>query len=403
MMRLILTLILGVFFHFLSLSQIIVFGNETTLTIKDKTIFFGGGDVTFNGSVINDGTISSYSDIDFKSNKEVGNLNFVGIENQTLSGDTISANNVKIDKSGSLELDSKQLIVIDTLEMTTGTLNTNEDTDFLLLGNSKEGFGYINGDFLSITKDDPLVLPTGVNGVSNYVTISNTNSGTIIKAKCQTPEPNQLKPNEDIVGIADEAEWMLSTIEDSTSATISISFNGLDLFNFSNGKEIRSLAYGPAIAILRDGDSTYLPLTTLEVLNFDDNDRSSGVVISSDEIIIGKEITRLSISWIPIQVAPTFFVPNAFAPYGNEPENRFFRTYFVGALINEFSLSIFDSFNNEIYSVSESGDELDITNLGWSGKLNSGSDAPEGVYYYSTRIVAEGETYNKTGSVLLVK
>ena len=53
--------------------------------------------------------------------------------------------------------------------------------------------------------------------------------------------------------------------------------------------------------------------------------------------------------------------------------------------------------------MNQSADDVDISQFGWNGILPSGQEAPDGVYYYNVRILAESEEYTKTGSVLLLK
>ena len=65
-------------------------------------------------------------------------------------------------------------------------------------------------------------------------------------------------------------------------------------------------------------------------------------------------------------------------------------------------MEVFDQFQNRLYSVSENGDNLDLSGYGWDGLLSGGQSSDEGVYYYNIRIVAGGNEYKKVGSFILV-
>ncbi|MEO9485404.1 MAG: hypothetical protein ABJG47_18235 [Ekhidna sp.] len=396
------------FIHFILLFQVvalsaqtITFGDQTDLYLGDGTIFFFGGNTSLKGPVNNSGTIVSYSDLDFTTNRNVGNIKFNGVLDQELSGDTLDVGNFIVDKQGRLNLLTDQVIVSGGLETINGVVDAAEE-ELLVSGSFPSGGdGYVDGKLLGISRGNPVTFPMGVNGAPNYMTISNLPSGSIVSVECKVPIQNELLPDEDMVGISDEVEWILKVSGDSVEAQVSVNFSGVDLQNLSNGEPIRSLAYEPAIVIFSKEDTLYHALSGA-VTNADAN-FSSGTINSTDNIWINDSGRRLGIALIPIIVEPTFFIPKAFAPKALQEDNRIFRAYFAGALVSSISIKVYDSFNKEVYSLNDSGSELDISQYGWNGVLSSGLDAPEGVYYYQVRIVAESQEYSKTGSVLLVK
>ena len=383
-------------------AQSISFGDQTSLYIGENTIFFFGGNTSFDGSLTNDGDIVSYSDMDFVLNTEVGNIKFTGRDNQELNGDTLNAGNFVVDKQGTLTLLTDRVIVSGSLMTDNGVIDAEDEDDLLVSGSSEgAGEGYVEGKLVGISQGRPVTFPMGVNGSPNYVTINNLPDGAVVSVECRIPDPTTLLPDEDMVGISDEVEWILRVTGDSINANVSVNFSGVDLQNFSNGQEIRSNGYEPAIVLFSKEDTLYHALNG-EVTSSDAN-FTEGAITSDESIWITNEGRRMSIALIPIIVEPTFFVPNAFAPNGTIEDNRIFRPYFAGAQISTITFSVFDSFNKEVYSVSETGTELDLTQYGWNGILSSGQEAPDGVYYYNVRIVAESNQYTKTGSVLLVK
>jgi hypothetical protein len=66
-------------------------------------------------------------------------------------------------------------------------------------------------------------------------------------------------------------------------------------------------------------------------------------------------------------------------------------------------MSVYNSLNQQVYSLSQSGTDLDLSLFGWDGVLPSGQNAPSGVYYYTINLTTLTSTQSKTGAVLLVK
>ncbi|WP_420575622.1 hypothetical protein [Ekhidna sp.] len=386
----------------LASAQSITFGDQTSLYLGDGTIFFFGGNTSLNGTLTNTGTIVSYSDFDFVLNTDVGNIKFTGRADQNLKGDTLQVGDFIVDKQGKLTLLTDRVIVSGALETTNGVIDAEDEDDILVSGSSQgSGQGYVEGKLVGISQGTPVTFPMGVNGSPNYVTISNLPNNAVVSVECKIPDQTTLYPDEDMVGISDEVEWILKVSGDSVEAQISVNFSGVDLENFSNGEEIRAFEYEPAIVLFSKTDTLFHALSG--TVRDAPSPFTEGVITSEESIWITQEGRRMAIALIPIIVEPTFYVPNAFAPTGTIDDNRKFRPYFAGADISSFTFAVYDSFNKEVYSVNQSGSEIDISQYGWNGILNSGQEAPGGVYYYNVRIVAESEEYTQTGSVLLVK
>ncbi|MEO9870992.1 flagellar hook assembly protein FlgD [Ekhidna sp.] len=383
-------------------AQNITFGEQTSLYLGDETVFFFGGNTSLDGTVSNNGTIVSYTDIDFVLNTDVGNIKFTGRADQNVSGDTLRVGNFVVDKQGKLSLLTDRIIVSGALETTNGVIDAQDEDDLLVSGSTMEaGAGYVEGKLVGISQGGPITFPMGVNGSPNYMTVSSLASGSLVSVECRIPNQESLLPDEDIVGISDEVEWILRVTGDSTTAQVSVNFSGVDLQNFSNGDPIQAREYEPAIVLFSKEDTLYHSLNgTVRDANAD---FSSAVITSSDNILITNEGRRLGIAWIPIIVEPELWAPKAFAPNAILEENRVFKAYFSLPVVSSISVRIFDSFNQEVYSLTESGDELDISQFGWNGTLASGQEAPEGVYLYAMSVVAESVEYTRTGSVLLVK
>lgn len=387
--------------------QNITFGDQTSLYLGDGTVFFFGGNTSLNGTVTNTGTIVSYSDLDFVLNRDVGNLKFTGANDQNLSGDTLDVGDFVVDKQGKLTLLTDRVIVSGALEATNGVIDAEDEEDLLVSGSSQAvGSGYVEGKLVGISQGGPVTFPMGVNGSPNYMTISNLATGSIVSVECRIPDQNLLLPDEDMVGLADEVEWILKVKGDSTTAQISVSFSGVDIDpnNFSNGEYIRANLYTPAIALFSKQDTLYHALSGNQTeISGTGPFNSSGVITSDESILITNEGRRLSIALLPLVDVPRLYIPKAFAPNATLEENREFRAFFTGTLVTSISIALYDSFNKQVFTVSESGDDLDVAQFSWDGVLNSGLEAPEGVYYYNIRIVADSQEYSQVGSILLVK
>ncbi len=400
-MRYLLHLILS-FLALATSAQSISFGEQTSLYLGQSTIFFFGGNTSFDGSVTNDGTIVSYSDMDFVLNTNVGNIKFTGRTDQTLNGDTLNVGDFVVDKQGTLTLLTDRVIVSGSLMTDNGVIEAEDEDDLLVSGSSEgAGEGYVEGKLVGISQGRPVTFPMGVNGSPNYVTVSNLPNGAVVSVECRIPNPNSLLPDEEMVGISDEVEWILRVSGDSVNAQVSVNFSGVDLQNLSNGENIRSNAYEPAVVLFSKQDTLFHALSG--TVSGADADFTEGAITSDESIWITNEGRRLAIALIPVIVEPEFYMPNAFAPNSAIEDNRVFRPYLDGTSISSVSFAVYDSFNKEVYSINQAGVELDLGSYGWNGILTSGQEAPDGVYYYNVRIVAESGEYTKTGSVLLVK
>ncbi|WP_462248277.1 flagellar hook assembly protein FlgD [Ekhidna sp.] len=383
-------------------AQNVTFGNQTTLYLGDGTKFFFGGNTTLNGTLNNTGTIVSYGNLDFVLNQDVGNIKFNGIDDQELRGTTLDVGDFIVDKQGTLTLLTEQVVVSGALETVSGVVEAEDEEDLLVSGSFEgAGSGYVEGKLIGISQGGPVTFPMGVNGSPNYVTVSNLEAGAIVSVECKIPDQNTLLPDEEMVGLSDEVEWILKVSGEATNAQVSVNFSGVDLNNFSNGESIRANLYTPAIAIFSEADTLYHALSGSQ--NTVDPFSSTGIITSDESILITNEGRRLAIALIPLVDVPRLYIPKAFAPNAMLEENRIFRPYFTGLAITSVSIAIYDSFNKQIFTVGENGTDLDLSLYSWDGTLNSGLEAPEGVYYYNIRIVADSEEYSQVGTVLLAK
>ncbi len=376
-------------------SQTITFGDECGLYLTPNTDFYVGGDLTFNDTIINEGRIIAFSDIDFGNNQEVGNVKFVGTDDQEVTAnDTIFTENFEIDKQNELILSVPRMIVKGSMDATQGVVQAPEGT-FQVTGTSMpDGLGFVEGPMFGFaTNSGQVTFPVGVNNEPNYVTLLNVPPGTEFKVECRVPDPNSLLPDDEIAEIDPNFEWVISVFSgDSTSTELELDFSGINLQALT--PLINADRYDAGIVLYSPLDSLHHVVNPVGTPP--DEFVTAGIIQTSQAIGIGSTPIRFSIGLLPVADGPTFYVPNAFAPNGNFSQNRIFRPFFGGGIVTDVSIVVYDSFNREVYSFSDSGTDIDLTSIGWDGTLNSGLDAPAGVYYYSIRIVTDVGVYPDT-------
>ncbi len=400
------------------------FGGSTTFTLGSRTSFYTGSDATFDGTLtigdssatiggnadfvgvlITNGTIVGGGDLNFFTNQNVGSLKFIGTGDQTITGDTLFVENLEVDKTGTVIVQTDQVFVSGSLDVMDGIVQTDDIDDLIVTGESSEdGNGYVEGKLVGLSTGDPVSFPMGINGFRNSITFSGTRSGVRLVVDVVIPEPETLIPTEEMVGIADEVEWQVRTLEDSTEATMTANFSGIDLVNFSNGQNIRADQYAPALVMIQKGDTIYTALNSSEATPANGaSANTTGRIVSTTTVMIDTAITRINVAWLPFVDGPEFFVPNVFSPDGFYEENRVFRPFFAGGEVTNVTMAVYNAYNSEVYRYSESGADLDLSLIGWDGRLGGGQPAEEGVYYYTIQLVADGQVYQQTSSVLLVK
>ncbi|MEP1093911.1 MAG: hypothetical protein ABJG78_02310 [Cyclobacteriaceae bacterium] len=389
-----------------SIAQTTNLGGNATLWVGDQASFYFGGNTTFNGVLTNNGEIISYSDLDFVVNRTVGSLKFVGAGDQNLLGDTLDVTDMVVDKAGNsnVVLLTDRVVVAGQLDVTNGIVQAEEELDLLVSGTSDNtGNGFVEGKLVGLSTGRPVTFPMGINGSPNYITLSGTNSGTVFRVECIQPDPTTISGDVEIQSISTDVEWIVTSIGAGSDGQLTIDFSGVDLSE-PNVEAIRAEVYQTAIVALADGDSLFRVLSSVRS-DLDDPmiSPTTGTISVDDLISISENPTRLAVAWIPVVNDIEFFVPNSFAPNGNEIENRTFRPFFSGDEITNISFRVFNSLNAEVFSVSQSGSNLDLEFLGWDGVLPSGQEAPGGVYYYNVVLTSLTDQRTKAGAVLLVK
>ena len=395
-----------ILFSSLGLSQSTSLGGSATLWLGDQASFYFGGNTTFNGTLTNNGEIISYSDLNFVANRAVGSLRFVGDGDQNLLGDTLDVTDMVVDKAGNsnVVLLTDRVVVSGMLDVTNGIVQAEDELDLLVSGSTDDaGQGFVEGKLVGLSTGGPVTFPMGINQSPNYITLSGTTAGTVFRVEVAQPDPTTIRADEDIQSVSEEVEWIITSIGDGSEGQITVDFSGVDLSR-PNVEAIRAEVYQTALVALVEDDSLFRVLSSVRS-DLDDPliAPNSGTILVDDLVSFSENPVRLAVAWIPVVNDIEFLVPNAFAPSGVELENRTFRPFFSGDEITNISFTVFNSLNTEVYSVSQSGTNLDLSLIGWDGVLPSGQDAPGGVYYYNAVITSLTDQRSKVGAVLLVK
>lgn len=379
-------------------------GDSTIMRLSDRTVLYFEGNIKLHGDLTNTGTLVVDRDLDFFSNDSIGNIRLTSDVDQFISGDTLYLGNLTINKTGRVALKTNSMLVFGLTDLTSGTIFSDSIGKMVILGGVNElGNGYVEGAVVQRTQAGSTVVPVGINGFKNYLTLLQTNAGTFFTLACLPPNPNLLQPEAEMIGVADDHIWIMASLNDSIVTEVRTEYSGIDLTNFAINNPINSDVFQAALAYRTPTDSTFKELASNQNTYRTSTDLSQGLIESTETVTIKSQPFRIGVSLIPIQVVPVLYIPNSFAPDGQYEENRTFRPFFSGPEVTRVSVRILNSSNNEIYSFDNTGVNLDPGVSSWDGSLPSGGLAPRGIYFYSIQLEAGGQLYEQAGSVLLVR
>lgn len=417
-----------------------LFGGETTfdgIVTNDQTMVFASN-AAFNGVLTNNGSITSVEDgeLNFVDNKQLGDLSFIDVADRdaitevilTSNTDSIFINELNLSTIGKITLPPNFVLVQSGLNIEKGVLNATNQETFLVQGkisvnpsDDSSSPAYVEGKMLAITSDtEDIIFPMGINGSPNYIQLNSSTGGATVKVECKQPDPDSLLTDENTMGLAQEVEWRIQTLTDSAEITVSVSYSGVDFTNSPNF--INAREYDATLQKFGTGDSLFSALRTVASTNNNIGTAvpEEGTIQTADKIWISTTPTRFALGLSPVLTEPEVYLPNVFSPGATMSDNTVFRPFIGGAVVRSVSFLIFDSFNQEVYSATITGEDLKLNDLGWNGLLKNGQEAPEGVYYYNVSISYgisddvsdkyfrngernEMQQFSKLGSVMLVK
>jgi len=404
--------------------------------ITNNQEMYLGANTLFNSVLNNNGEILSFddADINFLNNKELGVLTFSDRDELTTinevvvlsSTDSVFIESLNLNTVGKVTLPSNFVLVRNELNIANGILNTTNQENFLVQGSinvdapDNTSSSYIEGKMLAVTSANPTVFPMGINGNANFITLNSNTSGIMIKVECRLPNPDSLLTDKKTMGLAQEVEWTIESLSDSAEVQVSVDYSGVNFTqipNFINAQE-----YDATLQRFGKEDSVFHALRTIESLssNIGTDVPDNGTIKTANKIWLTTKTTRFALGLSPVLTEPVVYLPNVFTPGASFSENQVFRPFIGGAVISAVNFVIFDSFNKEVYAQSLAGEDIDLESIGWDGILNSGLEAPEGVYYYKVSVAytisedvsakyftanerAQIQNYSKLGSVMLVK
>ena len=405
-------------------------GNVTNATNANLLL---GSNTSFNLALTNDGAISVYSSatLDFKANKYLGTVNVVDSAGLDPIGEVVLLNttdsiiftNMNMSTSGKATLPATQkILVTNELNLLSGIVNAKNQENFLVTGvanispSRTAGNTYVEGKMVALSKNDrPVLFPMGLGDRANYMTLSSLRSGVVLKVECIEPDLSTLRSDDETWGLYGGVEWIVRAIDDTVNVAVSVLFPEVDVNNLTNASYIRADSISSTLQ-LHNGEEDIFHKLISQRISEDSTDPIELItyfkVDATDSVTITPQGRRFVIGVSPIQVEPLLYFPNVFAPSGQMEENRLFRPFFDGYEVTSINFRVYDSFNKIVYQTNHSGEMLDLSNIGWDGRLTSGLDAPEGVYYYDAQLTfnsligtqtGKTEKVSKRGSVMLVK
>ncbi len=381
-------------------SQTFYSSNGSTLFVSEQATMHVSGGTIVRGKLKNEGQLSFSGSVNFSSNDTIGNVRLSGENDYAVIGKNLICDQLEIDKTGRAILVTDSIIVREQLTLSNGVLAL---SGRLVIDAEKMGEGssraYVEGPMWVNTPDMyNLTFPVGLGNSYLPLTLHNVSEGRIMISAIE-PEPDDMVPGDSLIGISDEAAWMVGYYGDKElNSRVSVFHRNMDLNDFPVTKVIRANKYIPTIAQLQ---SNYTFKTLLAAEGSSEKINIPGKLISEESIRLMNDVTMLAVGVSPTTDKLHFYVPTVFTPNGSYEENRVFRPFLTGTYVFKSLITIYDAFNNLIYRQERKHE--DLANTGWSGMYNNGSEAPEGVYYYQVKVFSTSGTFEKTGTVLLVR
>ncbi|WP_339793996.1 MAG: hypothetical protein ACMVP2_24325 [Imperialibacter sp.] len=375
---------------------------NASMYIEGNAKVFFSNQVNFEGSLDNKGTLILSKDVDFAANTSAGSMEFTGAADQKLTGSELLAKDLTLLKQGRLFLFANTIDVSGTLDMNKGYLYPQATKVHVsggqIAGGSAES--YIEGRISQTSVGNALYYPMGIDGYFNSLSLLQTSQGDKIAVEIAIPDASLLIPGDSLIGLADEAQWIVTKeSEKNLATTVEVNFDGFELNALVNPQTIRAHRYGPVIAHLDPEEGKYFQLGIGSLTDTDSV--TYGMLTSSKTLALRNEPKYVSLGRMPLSSGPAFFVPNIFAPRAALEENRLFRPFLAGVPVERFTMAIWDGYNVEMYNVNQIDAVLD--ELGWDGTTNGGATASEGVYYYSIQVVTPQGSFSKKGSFILLR
>ena len=384
-----------------SLAQIILLESSAHLHLDEQTTLYAEGEVFLSGTLDNQGEIAFEQHVDFGSNKELGTINFTGSENQTVSGDSLNVQKWRMNNSGRVDVFSPSVSISGELDLESGVITT-QFTRFIVSGIIKGGshLSFVDGALSVNTRTgEETLFPMGYQGEYLPLTIANAGESILTISLNPAEDHDQIVPSDSLVGVTNDVIWTISQSKGAPiKSKVSLSYSNFDFMDLSGESEIKAESYSPVI-VKRQSDSSYVSLGIGEGSDLDQ--LSSGTLFSLQEFFISSDTVQFAVGVLPRVSGLKLFVPTAFTPGSSDEANNLFRPFINELDIRSLDLKVWDSNNAKVFDKFWLDSPLNET--GWNGQSN-GRDVSQGIYYYQFKLIAgNGQAFNQSGTVMLIR
>ncbi|MCL4857661.1 MAG: gliding motility-associated C-terminal domain-containing protein, partial [Flavobacteriales bacterium] len=118
----------------------------------------------------------------------------------------------------------------------------------------------------------------------------------------------------------------------------------------------------------------------------------SSNAFGTDSLFLDNYITVDSCN-VPEEITPVVVIPNVFSPNA-DGQNDLFKVSGIG--ITNVSITVFNRWGQKVFNTNQLND-------GWDGRTNSGTEVPEGTYYFVIEVTTTTSTETKTGYLTLIR
>ena len=378
----------------LSWGQQLFVGSNALVHISEGATLEVGGDLANRGVIQNLGTLSLYGNwpVNNNFNGLLGTLKLVGGSNQLISPPSLTMRELIMNQGGVVSFPGDEYEVTDRIEFQFGNIEIGENTRFVL-GENARVMGGSNDSYFAgklIAKGSGIkTYPVGSNGIHAPITLLNVfGLNTEIAASFQAPNPSQPIPSDSVIGVSHRSLWEVELVNGTMDPTqVQLDFNQEDLSDFQVRNNIRNRLSSPIIAYSNDPGGIYGSLGIEEILDSDSLTYGTFISKAGIQPSIGQKI------YLALGIAPLiprdglYYIPEAFSPSANDPDNQSFRLF--GERISEegFRLEIYNKLGALVYTTTSFAE---ANKRGWDGlNQKTGAEEAAGIFYFSVQFQFE--------------
>ena len=367
--------------------------------INNLGFFINNGLMTLLGNWSNNGTFTT----------NLGEMAFLGGENQMISNRYLNLKNLTINKTGTVTLEGDSIVVTEKLSFENGILTKGPNTKVIVSASAKVDYllgsmSYFEGEIISRGTRDRRI-PVGNEGFYGTIGLINmrgtANSEFAFSMIHKNPEAPIPEP--DLVGVSDENVWKVDFRKGFIdSLQVEIDFISEDLENFTNENIIRRKFDSPVIAV---ADSTpagpFRSIGIAELLNTDSITYGTAISQPYDQF------QNYGSKYFAVGLAPRIdpegqiYFPNVFAPAASDSRNKSYRVFGEHIANEPFKLEIYNKFSKLVY---EAKTFEEASTKGWDGRNKQGNEEYTGIFYMKVNYAykySPSETKQFSGPIFL--